>query len=388
VTANDSLVITFNYNASLYNTTGAIMTELKLFAGAQARAVIARHGLRSSDFSWMAGASGGPKWFVLYGLDRYLAGQFFAGRESPLRLIGSSAGAWRLACYAHPEPVAALDRLAERYSGQVYSPKPDRHEITREARKMLHDALSQDGSDAAADIAGNPLRRLYVIADQAGPLVRSEHPLALNAGLMAAAVANMISRKALPLFFKRVVFHNALDSAAQFPLHDLPTRYIPLQAGNVYDALMASGSIPVVMESVTQVAGADGLVFRDGGITDYHLDLPFHRQQGLVLFPHFYAGVVPGWFDKFAPWHRADPRHFDNVLLVTPSRDFVRSLPGGKIPDRNDFRRMNESERIRAWQAVLAQSMSLGPAFEALVKMGSNVADLIQPFHNHRVQHL
>ena len=364
------------------------MTELRLFAGPRARDVIARHGIRSGDFNWIAGASGGPKWFVLYGLDRYLAGEFFASRSTPLRLIGSSAGAWRLACYAHPEPVAALDRLAESYSGQTYTVSPDRHEISREARKMLQYALHQDGADITSYIAGNPARRLYVIADEAGPLVRSEHPLALNSGLLAAAMANMISRNALPRFFKRVVFLNAMDTVTQFPMDDFPTRFIPLQAANVYDSLMASGSIPMVMESVTQVSGAAGIVFRDGGITDYHLNLPFNQQDGLVLFPHFYASVVPGWFDKFAPWRKANPQYFDNVLLVTPSRDFVRSLPGGKIPDRNDFRRLSESERISAWQAVLAQSMRLAQAFDTLVRMGSDVVELIEPFNNHRARHL
>src|SRR5690554_4739074 len=103
------------------------MGDLRIFVGERAFRQIRERGIQAADVQWLAGASGGPKWFVLYGLDRYLAGQFFAGRTTPLRLIGSSAGAWRMACHAHHEPLGALARLAELYSTQVYSARPDRH---------------------------------------------------------------------------------------------------------------------------------------------------------------------------------------------------------------------------------------------------------------------
>tara|TARA_R110002072_G_scaffold142853_5_gene288609 strand:- start:11760 stop:12860 length:1101 start_codon:yes stop_codon:yes gene_type:complete len=366
------------------------MSELKLFAGPRAMQTISENGLRASDFSWMAGASGGPKWFVLYGLDRYLAGSFFVDNARPLRLVGSSAGAWRLACYAHSNPVQALDTLAARYAGQTYSSaRPDRHEISREARKMLQGILGDNESASVEKcIAENPQRRLYVIADRARRVVRSENKLALNAGLLAAAVGNMVSRRSLSWFFERYVFHNALDHPAALPLQDQSARFVMLNEKNVCDALMASGSIPLVMEAVTGISGAGNAVFRDGGITDYHLDLPFNKLDGLVLYPHFYASVIPGWFDKFAPWHRADPAHFDNVLLVTPTKEFVQSLPYGKIPDRNDFVRLGERERIIYWQTVLKESERLAVAFAALVNRGADVTSMLEPFTAGRLKHV
>lgn len=348
------------------------MSDIKVFAGARALTHLRAHGLRADDISWLAGASGGPKWFVLYGLDRYLAGEFFANRQQPLRLIGSSAGAWRMACHAHPEPLAALQRLAERYSGQTYSTHPDRHEISREAAQMLDFMLGEQGSEG---IVNNRSKRLYVIADRARGLLKSDHTIALNTGLLLAALGNLGHRRALGGFFERHVFHTSDDVPGQKWLQDLPTVWRTITSQNLRQVLMATGSIPQVMERVL-IPDAPGAVYRDGGITDYHLALPFNQLPGLVLYPHFYAGVIPGWFDRFAAWRRVDPRSFDNVVLIAPSRDFVRSLPLGKIPDRNDFRRLSQADRIRVWQTVLQQSHRLGDALRRLVEHGDGLDDI------------
>jgi hypothetical protein len=365
------------------------MSEIRLFAGSRAVQHLHANGLRAADVSWLVGASGGPKWFVLYGIDRYLAGEFFAdqmtgGEHAPLRMIGSSAGAWRLACYAHSDPVAALQRLAQRYSGQIYSERPNKQEISREARLMLDYMLDECG---ASDIANNTARRLYVIADSARGLVRSDSRIALTAGLVLCALSNMVNRKLLGRFFERHVFHNRLDIPNTDWLRDLPTQYRLITSANVREVLMATGSIPQVMERVRTIPGNTDAIYRDGGITDYHLDLPFNQQPGLVLYPHFYAGIVPGWFDKFASWRHANPKHFDNVVLVTPSLEFVRSLPYGKIPDRNDFKRMTQHKRIEYWQQVLKESERLAQNLRDLVLTGEGIEN-IQPFSTLRAGHV
>lgn len=360
------------------------MSDLRVIAGPLALKHLQRNGLCAHDVSWLAGASGGPKWFVLFGMDKYLAGEFFTPGAQPLRMIGSSAGAWRLACYAHADPVSALQRLAMRYAGQVYSNQPDRHEISREARAMLDLML---GTNGAQNIAMNPHRRLYVIADRARLLVRSDRQLPLNAGLLAAALSNLVSRKLLTRFFERHVFHNALDRPDMNWLQDMPTSWLPLRQDSVREVLMATGSIPQIMESVRNIPGNEDGVYRDGGITDYHLDLPFNTRPGLVLYPHFYAGLVPGWFDKFVAWRRVHPRYFDNVVLLSPSRSFVQSLPFGKIPDRNDFSRMSQTYRVEYWQTVLRESERLAVALRELVVHGKGIEQL-QPFTTRRGGHL
>ncbi|MGV8769482.1 patatin-like phospholipase family protein, partial [Pseudomonas aeruginosa] len=61
---------------------------------------------------------------------------------------------------------------------------------------------------------------------------------------------------------------------------------------------------------------------RDGGLLDYHLDLPY-EDRGVVLYPHFTDKVIPGWFDKGLPWRRGDAGRLQDVLLLAPSREYL-----------------------------------------------------------------
>lgn len=360
------------------------MSDLSILAGPKARQRLSENGLRQQDIALLAGASGGPKWFVLYGMDRYLFGTFFRNRQIPLATIGTSAGAWRLACLGLNDPLSGIERLARRYSTQTYSSgRPDRHEVSREARRLVHHVLGETGP---REVAGHSVIRTHIIADRARGAVRSERPAALAAGLAACGLANAVSRRALGWFFERTVFASH-PGTLPLPFDDLPTQHIGLTAENVVGALMATGSIPLVMEGVRGVPGAPGALFRDGGITDYHFDLPFSRLDGLVLYPHFYAGLVPGWFDKMIRWRRIHPEYFDNVVVLAPSAKFVASLPHGKIPDRKDFEVMGTQQRIDYWTRSLDASQALGDALADLVENGRGLED-IRPLTSARSKHL
>ena len=126
------------------------MPALTVYAGPTALRRLQREGLRADSFSTLVGASGGPKWFVLYGLDRYLFGEFFAGRQSPLVALGSSAGAWRLSCLGLADPVGGIERLATHYSGQRYSDSPSVAEISEEAAKLVDIVLGEQGAQEIA----------------------------------------------------------------------------------------------------------------------------------------------------------------------------------------------------------------------------------------------
>ena len=156
-------------------------------------------------------------------------------------------------------------------------------------------------------------------------------------------------------------------------LRDLPTTHVALTAHNLHDALRASGSIPMVIDGVA-LASAPGGLHWDGGVTDYHLDLDFGAGDGLVLYPHFFPYVIPGWFDKSLPWRRAGVSNFRRALLLAPSAEFVATLPGRRIPDRNDFFAMSDSERIRAWEQVRSASTALGDELGELIASGRIVS--------------
>lgn len=351
------------------------MGALEVYAGPTALAQVRREGIKAASFSTIVGASGGPKWFVLYGLDRYLFGEFFANRQSPLVTLGSSAGAWRLSCLGLQDPLGGIDRLAKYYSGQRYSATPTVQEISREAAALVDIVLGENG---AQEIADHPFVRVNIVADRGRGLLASERRSALMAGLGLSVLSNLLSRRLLGLCFQRVVFHGGPLTKSVAKLDEFTTEFVRLRPANVRKALLASGSIPLVLEGVTDIPGAPAGVYRDGGITDYHFDLPFHCGEGLVLYPHFYAHFIPGWFDKHLPWRRPRPEHFHNVLVLAPSREFVSQLPYGKIPDRKDFETMDYDTRAAYWQSVLSASAALGEEFAQMVRSGEGL-DRIKP---------
>lgn len=356
------------------------MNALSLYAGPTALARIRQEGLKPEQFRVLAGASGGPKWFVLYGLDRYLFGDFFANRQTPLATVGSSAGAWRLACLGLDDPRAAVERLALHYSTQQYSAKPTIVEISTEAEKLLDIVLGPNG---AQQIVDNALVDMHVIVARARGLLALENKLALSAGLGLCALLNVLSRSTLPLSFQRYVFHtrSLLPNAKHWP--DMSTHTSALGREGVKSALLASGSIPLVMKGIKNIAGAQVGTYRDGGLTDYHLDLPFSEGNDLVLYPHFYRSITPGWFDKFLPWSRSRNTYFDNVLLLAPSKEFVEQLPYQKIPDRKDFETLDFNSRLQYWQTVMQRSEKLAQEFALMVESGRGL-ERIQPLSEMR----
>jgi hypothetical protein len=173
-----------------------------------------------------------------------------------------------------------------------------------------------------------------------------------------------------------VVFDAGADTGPFGPWNHLPTRHVPLTLQNAQSALCASAAIPGVMQGVRTPTGAPVGVYRDGGVADYHFGTEIDVTDGLTLFPHFYPYLVPGYFDKGLPWRRT--RGLRRTVLIAPSAEFVASLPGGKIPDRNDFVRLPEAERLQAWGVVLERSRELGAAFGELVASGQ-VRTVVRP---------
>ena len=77
---------------------------LTFLAGPSALRRIQQEGLQPEMVQGVTAAAGGPKWLVLSGLDKYLFPDWFADRQQPLYLLGSSSGAWRMACVTMKDP--------------------------------------------------------------------------------------------------------------------------------------------------------------------------------------------------------------------------------------------------------------------------------------------
>jgi hypothetical protein len=153
-------------------------------------------------------------------------------------------------------------------------------------------------------------------------------------------------------------------------LHDYRSHTVALNASNLQPSILASCSIPFWLDAVHSIPGAPHGAYWDGGITDYHLHLNYASMgEGLVLYPHFQKTVVPGWLDKALKHrHRASVR-LDNVVVVSPSAEWIKTLPNGKLPDRSDFKRYDKDTpaRVAAWTRAMAESQRLRDEFEAMV---------------------
>ncbi|MBV9108462.1 MAG: hypothetical protein JO306_03520 [Gemmatimonadetes bacterium] len=233
------------------------------------------------------------------------------------------------------------------------------------------------GDTGADEILTHPWARLHVITAEFRGLGASERAAVQMLGLAAAAAGNLLSRRTLAMHIRRVIFHTAGDESPFRGLRDFPTLHLPLTRENLRPALLASGSIPLVLEGVP-IPGAAAGMHRDGGVIDYHLDFDYGPGEGIVLYPHFYPHIVPGWFDKALRWRRARGHNFRRALILAPSAEFVASLPNGKIPDRDDFYRMPDAERIPAWRKVVAASARLADELRELLATG-RLADAVQP---------
>lgn len=346
---------------------------LRFRAGPDAWREIRQRGFSEERIGTIAGASGGPKWLVLSQLDRVIIERVLPKLPGPVHLLGSSIGAWRFACYAQSEPLAALGRFEHAYLEQSYSARPGLAEVTGKSREILHTMLGDAG---AADIVRHPKLRTHILAVRSRLLTASDAKPLLWSGLACAALANSVSRKSLGVFFARSLFYDPRDLPPFYNATGFPLERVRLTEENVTDAIVASGAIPTVLSGVRGIAGAPAGIYRDGGIIDYHLDLPLGEPDRLTLFPHFFDRLIPGWFDKRLRWRRHNPLHTDRTILVTPSAEFISRLPGGKIPDRTDFVRMPQASRVEVWRAVVDACRALADDLDEVLESGQLPARL------------
>jgi hypothetical protein len=334
----------------------ALSRLFELRAGPAALRHVRDRGLAPGDLGCIPAAAGGPKGLALLPLDRLLLQHGWLPENRPLELIGASIGAWRMAALAQEEPLAALDRVQHAYvHEQCYSAQPGPDEISAACRRIARAACSHGA------LRLRPGVTLGVVTARArGALHGQNSKLAFG----RAVLSNAISRARLGSHLERVVFQagpgpSVFDGPA---FDEFGLVRVALEPANTEDALLASGTIPLLAAPVRDIAGAPGGLYWDGALVDYHLLLPYPRRADagrIVFYPHFNDYVTPGWLDKHLPWRRSPRAHpwLDEMLLVAPSPAFLATLPNGKLPDRQDFYRYgpNHAGRIRAWETAIGE---------------------------------
>jgi predicted acylesterase/phospholipase RssA len=350
-----------DHGASLPGTQGILpVTDAQLMilrAGPGALDHLRRNGLAPGDVAAIPAAAGGPKGLALLPLDRLLSREWLQPSGPAIELLGASVGAWRMAALAQPDPLAALDRLQHAYvHDQNYAGEPTPGEVATACRRI-----------AGAVLGGRPLAirdglSLTVITSRArGPLQRQESKLAFA----RATLSNALARERLAAHLERVLFVAGAPGFMNEPFDAFGLVRVALEARNAEDALLASGTIPLLCSPVRDIAGAPPGNYWDGALVDYHLLLPYPRlkragqRRRIVLYPHFNDYVTPGWLDKHLPWRRSPRGHpwLEDMLLVAPSPAFLARLPNGKLPDRQDFYRYgpDHAARIRDWERAIGE---------------------------------
>lgn len=350
------------------------MKALSIYAGPRACAHLAQQGLQPHDIQAIPAAAGGPKGLILGPLDRFLFGDWLACSAQRIDLIGASIGAWRMATACLNDAPAALRQLENDYIHQQYELKPGEKRPSPASVSAVFGAnLQAFYAGRLSEVLNHPRLRLHILTSHGrGLLARETSAARCVAGYAAAYLANVVSRRAMGLLLERVVFSAPEPTRGGLPSlpfdgSDYPTHQVLLNPANFHPAMQASCSIPFVLQAVHDIDGAPAGAYWDGGVTDYHLHLNY---SGLVLYPHFQRSVVPGWLDKHLPWrHRSSP-FLDNMVVLAPSPDWVKTLPLGKLPDRNDFifYGADLSARVRAWSQATAAAQQLADEFAAWVE--------------------
>jgi len=208
----------------------------------------------------------------------------------------------------------------------------------------------------------------------------SAHQPALQAlGFALAFASNLRARKHLALRFERCVFQNQTPAAAILAADAFRTHVCALTPANLAPVTLASGTIPLMMETRRDIPQGPAGAHIDGGMIDYHMDLPLQLESsapGILFITHYEQRVVSGWFDKGLKQRL--PQHGERMLVLSPAPEVVAKLPGGKIPCRKDFKIYHgrDRQRLAAWQAALTVSEDISGAFQDMLKAGDVAARL------------
>jgi len=332
-------------------------------AGSKAMKHIQKYGLQPKDIDVMVGAAGGPKWIVLYGLDQYLMKEWFSDSTQNIHLVGSSAGAWRLLCYALDKPSAAVKRFLKVYIEQEYETQPSQDEVTEKLKYIVNTILQGDSLNLLSNSAN---RKLYILSSQS--TFKKKKDSKYKKEFLGLFLKNIISRKTLARSLNRVVFTNS--SQKNFIKEDhFKTQHIQLNNQNINDAVRSSGTLPMYMHPVENINGVDGMLW-DGALIDYHIGLDYN--EGLILYPHFSDQLIEGWFDKFLKYRKFSSEVLNKMIIISPSKKFIESLPDAKIPDRDDFSTYidNNALRIEKWHNISYRSKEIAEEFHYLWTSG------------------
>jgi len=353
------------------------MADISVKAGKNVYKIIREGGFNFDQVTTYVGPAVGPRWLVASGFDMTLFQSGTLGRRRPVLLAGSSAGALRFAAWLQPEATESYRRLMEDYISMSFNRMDTPETILEAIHRVVNNYIDDDAIPFAL---ANSNFRLAIITSRAKGLASSEVEWIQRLGLGFSFLYNAANSSWLHHFFQRVVFYNS-PFPPQFCLKkNFRGKAIKLNEANFKHALLASSAIPLVVAGVKNIYGAPNGTYRDGGLMDYHLNQQYaEKKEDVILLFHHQERIIPGWLDKKLQYKKPQPETIENVLMVCPTEKFIQKLPGGKIPDREDFKTFadNPSTRITNWWHAVELSETLGEQFLELIE-SKKIRDVVE----------
>jgi hypothetical protein len=314
-------------------------------------------------------------------LDREIFGRWLPATpsDSPLHLVGASMGAWRMAAALMPDPAVAFQRLASDYIAQDYPIEPGR---SMPSARLVSEGFARSlqaffGEDFSR-LLTHPQRphwHLHVLTSRGKKCLNRPGKWGTMAGFAGLALSNFVSRQWVGKWLERTVW--SAQTELPFGLQDQCTQYVRLTPENFLAAIQASCTIPFWLEPLLDIPGSLPGAHWDGGLIDYHLHWPYaSMQEGLVLYPHFQKQVVPGWLDKSLPWRHGATPALDNLILLAPNPEWVKTLPNSKLPCRADFKALSVEQRKRDWSRAVAECERLADEWRNWLDRGCPTPEL------------
>lgn len=336
------------------------------FLGSKARDALLHNGGSPDSFRLLVAASGGPRWIGLVSIDRCLK-KFVSQRDrkNPLALLGASSGAWRMAAMACLDKGESYEDLVHEYVEQSFEGSPTPREVSEVCRAYLRRVFSPQ---RVLKILSNPRFQLNFTT----ALIRQENPSQITVvkDALASCLANAFDRRLLKWVIRRCLF-SVLPHPTLSPLGEdwdaLGAERVALGPENFYQALMATGSIPLVLEGESSIPGSPSGHHLDGGWIDYHFEI---ESPGPILYPHFDPNPIPGWLDKFPPYRKITRRARENLCLILPSEELLALFPTQDYPCREDFHKYPNAIRVKLWRETLEVAKRVESELMACLESG------------------
>lgn len=351
---------------------------LRFKAGPGILPLIRDEGLRPERVRVFAGPAGGPKWFISVGFDKIIINNRFLEKSSFERVLlaGASAGAWRCLAMACEDPLSAYEKLRLAYSRNVFTAQDNPLTVSEKIRANVESFIKERD---ISHILNHPKFDLAIHVVRSKSLAASENLKLEGLALILSAGLNSLNSEFMRLFYDRTIFYTGVKTP-HFVSSGFKGLVARINQENLRQVALATGSLPYLIRGVSLIPGAPEGVYRDGGLINYQLNQDYCPGDGLTMFFHYQERITPGWFDKKLSWKKATAQSLDRVLQIFPNEQFLKTLPGEKIPDREDFITFvnNPDERIRRWDQVCKTSELLGEEFMEMVESG-RIRDRIEP---------